>query len=158
MNLNEMFNEAPDPTSGGKIAVGQTPAQDGPFAQNRKAGTNAGVVSGDYTWMGAQWVNNKTMKVATKDVAAQLGNPMVDELLASIVDQNVVHLVADYIVGRERELDTSDQRSSAKGTRYDNQSSKATTKPNAALNPDQNAQSNQAADQAVAQQAQQKVQ
>jgi len=149
MKLNELFNEAEPkqvavPSS---VTVGANPTKDGPIDPGRKKGTNAGLSKKlgnlNYLWMGAQWVvdnpgapNNG--QVADRGATAQLGLPHVDELLIDIKNANVAHLVADYILGRERELDTSDMRSSAKGTRYDNQQGKTaldTTKPNAAINP-----------------------
>lgn len=153
MKLNELFNEAepkrvkvPD-----QITVGANPAKDGPIDPGRRKGNNAGLSKKlgnvNYLWLGQQWVvdnpgapNNG--QIADRGAAAQLGMPHVDELLIDIKNANVAHLVADYILGRERALDTSDMRSSAKGTRYDNQQGKTaldTTKPNKAINPDGNA-------------------
>lgn len=153
MKLNELFNEAEPkkvavPSS---VTVGANPVKDGPIDPSRSKGTNAGLSKKlgnvNYMWMGKMWVvdnpgapNNG--QIADRGATAQLGLPHVDELLIDIKNANVAHLVADYVLGRERELDTSDMRSSAKGTRYDNQQGKTaldTTKPNAAINPDGNA-------------------
>jgi len=136
------------------VKQGQNPKKDGPIAQDRKQGTNAGlrkkVGNLTYLWHGFQWVvdnpgapNNG--QVADKGAAKQLGMPHVDELILDINNANVAHLAAGYILGAERALDTSDMRSSAKGTRYDNQKGKTaldTTKPNYAINQDTNAELN----------------
>lgn len=138
----------------GSVKQGQNPQKDGPIAQDRKQGTNAGlrkkIGNLTYLWQGFQWVvdnpgapNNG--QVADKGATKQLGLPHVDELILDINNANVAHLAAGYILGAERALDTSDMRSSAKGTRYDNQKGKSaldTTKPNAAINQDTNAQLN----------------
>lgn len=141
------------------VKVAQNPSKDGPIAQDRKQGTNAGlrkkVGNLTYLWGGAQWVvdnpgapNNG--QIADKAAVKQLGLPHVDELILDINNANVAHLAAGYILGAERALDTSDMRSSAKGTRYDNQKGKTaldTTKPNHAINQDTNAELNAPRDQ-----------
>ena len=38
----------------------------------------------DYIWAGAQWINNSTAKMATKGVAAELGNPVLTGLADEI--------------------------------------------------------------------------
>ena len=179
MKLNELLNEnpvstpmgmvnAPEPVKANtpkqvkvpdSVAVGANPAKDGPIDPSRSKGTNAGLSKKlgnvNYLWMGKQWVvdnpgapNNG--QIADRGATAQLGLPHVDELLIDIKNSNVAHLAADYILGRERKLDTSDMRSSAKGTRYDNQKGKTaldTTKPNYAINQDTNAELNAPRDQ-----------
>ena len=37
-----------------------------------------------YVWGGAKWVNNGTGRMATKDVAAELGNPVLTDLATRI--------------------------------------------------------------------------
>ena len=38
----------------------------------------------DYVWAGQQWVSNATGKMATRAVAAELGNPTLDNLAGEI--------------------------------------------------------------------------
>lgn len=129
MKLNELFNEAepkqvkvPD-----GVTVGANPAKDGPIDPSRSKGTNAGLSKKlgnvNYMWMGKQWIvdnpgapNNG--QVADRGATAQLGLPHVDELLIDIKNANVAHLVADYVLGRERDLDTDARRSSGTGRSY----------------------------------------
>lgn len=51
----------------------------------------------EYTWQGAQWINTATGKVATRDVAAKLGNPKIDELIASIIDSGQTDQVLQFL-------------------------------------------------------------
>ena len=63
----------------------------------KQTGTNAGVVSGDFEWKGAQWINTKTGKIADKATAAKLGNPKLAELAREIEKAGVGDLVKDQI-------------------------------------------------------------
>ena len=92
------------PAQGGGTAQKGTPAgqasdpkNDGPFDMQKQTGTNAGVVSGDFEWKGAQWINNKTGKIADKATAAKLGNPKLAELAREIEKAGVGALVKDQI-------------------------------------------------------------
>ena len=88
---------------GGAVQKGATagqakdPKNDGPFDMQKQTGTNAGVVSGDFEWKGAQWINNKTGKIADKATAAKLGNPKLAELAREIEKAGVGDLVKDQI-------------------------------------------------------------
>ena len=158
---------AGQPKTKGTVAVNTNPRQDGDFSASRRTGTNAGIlkVGSDgvsYTWLGRQWVDNETGKMATKAVAAELGNPMLDELINSINKSNTAHLAADYILGRERALDTDARRSSGTGRSYadiDQQQASGgdantikNVKPNRAINQTQNDNDDYQADQRVSQQ------
>ena len=92
------------PAQGGGTAQKGTPAgqasdpkNDGPFDMQKQTGTNAGVVSGDFEWKGAQWINTKTGKIADKATAAKLGNPKLAELAREIEKAGVGALVKDQI-------------------------------------------------------------
>lgn len=158
---------AGQPKTKGTVAVNKNPRQDGDFSASRRTGTNAGIlkVASDgaaYTWLGRQWVSNETGKMAKKAVAAELGNPMIDELINSINKSNVAHLAADYILGRERALDTDARRSSGTGRSYadiDQQRAAGgdadtikNVKSNRAINQTQNDNDDYQADQRVSQQ------
>ena len=158
---------AGQPKTKGTVAVNKNPRQDGDFSASRRTGTNAGIlkVASDgaaYTWLGRQWANNETGKMATKAIAAELGNPMLDELINSINKSNTAHLAADYILGRERALDTDARRSSGTGRSYadiDQQQVSGgdadtikNVKPNRAINQTQNDNDDYQADQRVSQQ------
>ena len=158
---------AGQPKTKGTVAVNKNPRQDGDFSASRRTGTNAGILKVAsngvaYTWLGRQWADNETGRMATKAVAAELGNPMLDELIGTIHKTNTAHLVADYILGRERSLDTDARRSSGSGRSYadiDKAKSKAgdadtldNVKPNRAINQTQNDNDDFQADQRVSQQ------
>lgn len=87
------------PAGGQASATGSDPKNDGPFDMKSKPpkGTNAGVVSGDFEWKGAQWINTKTGKIADKGTAAKLGNPKIAELAREIEKAGVGALVKDQI-------------------------------------------------------------
>ena len=158
---------AGQPKTKGTVAVNKNPTQDGDFSSSRRTGTNAGILKvasdgASYTWLGRQWANAETGKMATKAIAASLGNPMLDELIGTIHKTNTAHLVADYILGRERSLDTDARRSSSTGRSYadiDQQQQAGgdadtlkNVKPNRAINQRQNDNDDYQADQRVAQQ------
>jgi len=65
----------------------------------------------DYVWAGAQWINNTTGKMAAKDVAGQLGNPVLTDLVAKIkkAGPDVVALVLKQL-GDEQKLAASIDR------------------------------------------------
>ena len=87
------------PAGGQASATGSDPKNDGPFDMKSKPpkGTNVGVVSGDFEWKGAQWINTKTGKIADKGTAAKLGNPKIAELAREIEKAGVGALVKDQI-------------------------------------------------------------
>ena len=82
---------------GATAGQAKDPKNDGPFDMQKQTGTNAGVVSGDFEWKGAQWINNKTGKLADKATAAKLGNPKLAELAREIEKAGVGDLVKDQI-------------------------------------------------------------
>ena len=82
---------------GATAGQAKDPKNDGPFDMQKQTGTNAGVVSGDFEWKGAQWINNKTGKIADKATAAKLGNPKLAELAREIEKAGVGDLVKDQI-------------------------------------------------------------
>ena len=53
----------------------------------------------DYIWAGAQWINNSTAKMATKDVAAELGNPVLKTLADEIKKAGVQAEVKAMLTG-----------------------------------------------------------
>lgn len=62
------------------------------------AGQVATASDGDsYVWAGQQWVNNKTARVATKQVAAELGNPNLKLLADKIKQADVADLVKQVL-------------------------------------------------------------
>ena len=86
-----------DAQKGSPAGQAKDPKNDGPFDMQKQTGTNAGVVSGDFEWKGAQWINNKTGKIADKATAAKLGNPKLAELAREIEKAGVGDLVKDQI-------------------------------------------------------------
>ena len=86
-----------DAQKGAPAGQAKDPKNDGPFDMQKQTGTNAGVVSGDFEWKGAQWINNKTGKIADKATAAKLGNPKLAELAREIEKAGVGDLVKDQI-------------------------------------------------------------
>ena len=86
-----------DAQKGATAGQAKDPKNDGPFDMQKQTGTNAGVVSGDFEWKGAQWINNKTGKIADKATAAKLGNPKLAELAREIEKAGVGDLVKDQI-------------------------------------------------------------
>ena len=58
----------------------------------------------DYVWAGAQWINNATGRMANKDVAGQLGNPVLTDLVARIkkAGPEVVALVIKQLSDEQR--------------------------------------------------------
>ena len=86
-----------DAPKGAPAGQAKDPKNDGPFDMQKQTGTNAGVVSGDFEWKGAQWINNKTGKIADKATAAKLGNPKLAELAREIEKAGVADLVKDQI-------------------------------------------------------------
>ena len=82
-----------DAQKGAPAGQAKDPKNDGPFDMQKQTGTNAGVVSGDFEWKGAQWINNKTGKIADKATAAKLGNPKLAELAREIEKAGVGDLV-----------------------------------------------------------------
>ena len=82
---------------GAPAGSAKDPKNDGPFDMQKQTGTNAGVVSGDFEWKGAQWINNKTGKIADKATAAKLGNPKLAELAREIEKAGVGDLVKDQL-------------------------------------------------------------
>ena len=86
-----------DAQKGAPAGQAKDPKNDGPFDMQKQTGTNAGVVSGDFEWKGAQWINNKTGKIADKATAAKLGNPKLAELAREIEKAGVADLVKDQI-------------------------------------------------------------
>tara|TARA_B100000212_G_scaffold163223_1_gene122836 strand:- start:4222 stop:6417 length:2196 start_codon:yes stop_codon:yes gene_type:complete len=86
-----------DAPKGAPAGQAKDPKNDGPFDMQKQTGTNAGVVSGDFEWKGAQWINNKTGKIADKATAAKLGNPKLAELAREIEKAGVGDLVKDQI-------------------------------------------------------------
>ena len=82
---------------GAPAGQAKDPKNDGPFDMQKQTGTNAGVVSGDFEWKGAQWINTKTGKIADKATAAKLGNPKLAELAREIEKAGVGALVKDQI-------------------------------------------------------------
>lgn len=53
----------------------------------------------DYIWAGAQWINNSTAKMATKGVAAELGNPVLTGLADEIKKAGVQAEVKAMLTG-----------------------------------------------------------
>ena len=86
-----------DAQKGAPAGQAKDPRNDGPFDMQKQTGTNAGVVSGDFEWKGAQWINTKTGKIADKATAAKLGNPKLAELAREIEKAGVGDLVKDQI-------------------------------------------------------------
>ena len=86
-----------DAQKGAPAGQAKDPKNDGPFDMQKQTGTNAGVVSGDFEWKGAQWINTKTGKIADKATAAKLGNPKLAELAREIEKAGVGDLVKDQI-------------------------------------------------------------
>ena len=86
-----------DAQKGAPAGQAKDPRNDGPFDMQKQTGTNAGVVSGDFEWKGAQWINTKTGKIADKATAAKLGNPKLAELAREIEKAGVADLVKDQI-------------------------------------------------------------
>ena len=86
-----------DAQKGSPAGQAKDPKNDGPFDMQKQTGTNAGVVSGDFEWKGAQWIKNKTGKIADKATAAKLGNPKLAELAREIEKAGVGDLVKDQI-------------------------------------------------------------
>ena len=86
-----------DAQKGSPAGQAKDPKNDGPFDMQKQTGTNAGVVSGDFEWKGAQWINNKTGKIADKATAAKLGNTKLAELAREIEKAGVGDLVKDQI-------------------------------------------------------------
>ncbi len=86
-----------DAPKGAPAGQAKDPKNDGPFDMQKQTGTNAGVVSGDFEWKGAQWINTKTGKIADKATAAKLGNPKLAELAREIEKAGVGDLVKDQI-------------------------------------------------------------
>lgn len=82
---------------GSPAGQAKDPKNDGPFDMQKQTGTNAGVVSGDFEWKGAQWINTKTGKIADKATATKLGNPKLAELAREIEKAGVGALVKDQI-------------------------------------------------------------
>ena len=52
---------------------------------------------GDYVWAGAQWINNSTARVATKQIAAELGNPVLKSLADEIKKAGVADQVKQML-------------------------------------------------------------
>lgn len=73
-------------------------------AQQQQANPN------EYVWKGAQWVNKATGKVATRDVAAKLGNPKIDELIAQILNAKQQDLVLQFLQGAEKTQQAAKQK------------------------------------------------
>lgn len=73
-------------------------------AQQQQANPN------EYVWKGAQWVNKATGKVATRDVAAKLGNPKIDELIAQILNSKQQDLVLQFLQGAEKTQQAAKQK------------------------------------------------
>ena len=86
-----------DAQKGAPAGQAKDPKNDGPFDMQKQTGTNAGVGAGDFEWKGAQWINNKTGKIADKATAAKLGNPKLAELAREIEKAGVGDLVKDQI-------------------------------------------------------------
>ena len=79
--------DAPAPAAGqsGKVIPMPKKGTSGKINPKIKVAKGAGQVAKakdgqNYVWAGAQWVNNGTGRVATKDVAAELGNPVLTDL------------------------------------------------------------------------------
>ena len=89
----------------------QTPSADEPAATSGTAKRNPkikvakgagqmakGSDGGDYVWAGAQWINNSTARVATKQIAAELGNPVLKSLADEIKKAGVADQVKQMLV------------------------------------------------------------
>jgi hypothetical protein len=79
--------DAPAPAAGQSGKVIPMPKKDtsGKINPKIKVAKGAGQIAKakdgqNYVWAGAQWVNNGTGRMATKDIAAELGNPVLTDL------------------------------------------------------------------------------
>jgi hypothetical protein len=102
--------QTPAADAGTQTPSADEPAADKPAATSGTAKRNPkikvakgagqmakGSDGGDYVWAGAQWINNSTARVATKQIAAELGNPVLKSLADEIKKAGVADQVKQML-------------------------------------------------------------